>query len=208
MRNTSSSGTLEHSGPNALDQWGVRRRNVLRSTAGGIAGPSLADCLDSTGVGSDSSDDEEPVTIGLLAPHTESDYTGRSMAQAAELAVNERNDNGGIDARPVELVVADTDATSLEARRQYQRLVLQEGANVTMGVFDSPALRTIMNDIAEQETIHLPTEAASATVRELIADEQVDDSHTRLGEAHCGVLPSLNIYCTEYQIFITVKQSS
>ncbi|APX95132.1 ABC transporter substrate-binding protein [Natronorubrum daqingense] len=163
--------TLEDNGPNTLDQLSVRRRHVLRSTAGGIAGLSLAGCLDSTGVGSESSDDEEPVTIGLLAPHPESDYIGRSMAQAAELAVDELNENGGIDDTPVELVVANTNATPLEARRQYQHLVLREGADVTMGVFDSPALRTIMNDIAEHETIHLTTGAASATVSELIADD-------------------------------------
>jgi len=62
---------------------------------------------------------------------------GRSLVQGARIAVEEV---GKIDGREVEMVVGDTNSSPQEARRQYQRLVLEEGADVTVGVSTSEAL--------------------------------------------------------------------
>ncbi len=77
---------------------------------------------------------------------------------------------GGLLGRDVELAVGDTNSSPLEARRQYQRLVLEEDADVTVGVFDSPSLETIIEDIAEQETIHLTTGAATSAVSRKVSE--------------------------------------
>lgn len=147
------------------------RRRFLKSTAGGAAGLTLAGCLDTATSLTGSSGDDEPVTIGVLAPNPESDFIGQSMVRAAEVAVKNLNENGGILDRDIELVVGDTNSSSLEARREYQRLILEEDVDVTVGVFASAALENIMDDIAEQETLHLTSGSATTTPSRLIAED-------------------------------------
>lgn len=148
---------------------GLDRRRLLETTAGGAASLSLAGCLGTAGsiVGGT---DTDPVTIGVLAPNPDSDPTGRSIVRGAQISVDELNENGGIRGRQVELVVGDTNGSPLEGRRQYQRLILEEDADVTVGVSTSEVLVELMDDIAEQETVHLTagsaTTAASAKVKE------------------------------------------
>lgn len=150
----------------------LNRRRLLKTTTGVAAGISVAGCLDSyETIAGRSDDDDEPVTIGVLAPNPNSDYIGRSIVRAAEIAVTELNDDGGINGRDVEMAVGDTNGSPLEARRQYQRLVLEEGADVTVGIFASEALLGIIDDIAEQETIHLTSGAATTKVSRLVNEE-------------------------------------
>jgi len=77
------------------------------------------------------------VTVGVLAPNPDNDSMGRSLVQGARIAVEEV---GKSTAARWEMVVGDTNSSPQEARRQYQRLVLEEGADVTVGVSTSEAL--------------------------------------------------------------------
>lgn len=150
------------------------RRTILKAAGGAGASVSLAGCLDTyDGIVGDSGD-PDPVTVGLLAPNPQSDFIGRTMMQAAQVAVDELNDEDGIDGREVQLAVGDTNESPLEAKREYQRLVLEEDADVTVGVFHSPALVNIMDDIAEQEVLHLTSGAAS-----LVASQRVHEAYDR-----------------------------
>lgn len=146
------------------------RRRFLKATAGVGAGVSLTGCLGQYQVlgGTDS---EEPVKIGLLAPSPNSNRMGRSMKQAADLAVTHLNEEGGILGREVELVVGNTKESSLEARREYQRLILEENVDATAGVFSSEALLSIIDDIAEQQTLHLTSGAATSEVSRMVRDD-------------------------------------
>ncbi|WP_436345726.1 ABC transporter substrate-binding protein [Natronorubrum sp. FCH18a] len=170
------------------------RRTVLKVTAAGTTGVSLAGCLSSDELITGSSSDEETITVGLLAPGPESDFVGRSMAQAAAVAVDEINDNGGINGQDVELAVGDTNGSPLEARRQYQRLVLEEKVDVTVGMFASEALVNIMDDIAEQETLHLTAGAATQ-----IASRRVHDEYDRY-KYHFRVGPTNDVDLGRAQI--------
>lgn len=174
--------TSRDSSRNESQQQTLNRRRLLKTSSGVVAGASIAGCLDSYETFAGPSDGEEPVTIGVLAPNPDSDYTGQSIVRGAAVAVTELNGNGGINGRDVELVVGDTNGSPLEARRQYQRLVLQEGADVTVGVFRSEALMGIIDDVAEQETIHLTAGAATTEVSRLV-NEAYDQYkyHFRVG---------------------------
>ncbi|MFD1563425.1 ABC transporter substrate-binding protein [Haloarchaeobius amylolyticus] len=160
---------------------GLERRQVLKTTAGGAVGLSLAGCLDTYGaiIGDD---DTEPITVGVLAPGPDSDTTGQSNVRGAQIAVDELNDDGGILGREVELAVGDSNRSAREGSREYQRLVLEEGADVTVGVATSEVLEGILDDVAEQETIHLTAGAVTMTPSELIG-EQYDEYkyHFRVG---------------------------
>ncbi|WP_440763469.1 ABC transporter substrate-binding protein [Natronorubrum sp. DTA7] len=170
------------------------RRSLLKMTAGGTAGISLAGCLSSYESITGTSSDEETITIGILAPEPESNFVGRSMAQAATVAVDELNENGGIDGTTVELAVGDTNGSPLEARRQYQRLILEEGVDVTVGMFASEALVNIMDDIAEQETLHLTAGAATQ-----IASRRVHEEYDRY-KYHFRVGPTNDVDLGRAQI--------
>lgn len=176
------------------DRGGLDRRRFLETTAIGTVAVSSAGCLGLDGDGAvdvgtemydeivDGDEDEETVTIGLLAPNPEGNFVGRSMARSARIAVDELNAAGGIAGHDVELAVRDTNASPLEARRQYQQLVLEDGADVTVGIFDSPALMNVIDDVAEQETIHLTTGAATSAVSRLVSREyETYKYHFRVG---------------------------
>jgi len=154
----------------ATDRRGLRRRHVL-ATAGSAATLSTAGCLGTVGSITGGSGSEDPITIGVLAPNPDSDFIGRSMVRGARVAVNELRNAGGIDGRDVEMVVGDTNSSPLEARRQYQRLILEEDADVTVGIFASESLMAVMEDIAEQQTVHLTSGAATAEASRLVSEE-------------------------------------
>ncbi|MFC6716608.1 ABC transporter substrate-binding protein [Natrialbaceae archaeon GCM10025810] len=162
----------------------VRRRHVLKAGAGGALGVSLAGCLDVYGSLTGGASDEDVVKIGLLAPDpTEGgEVAGFSMKNAAELAVSELNDpdsdigtneldEPGINGTDVELVVADTNDSSRETKRQYHELILEHDVDVTVGIFSSDGLMNIVDDIAEQETVHLTTGAATTQASSLVREE-------------------------------------
>ncbi|WP_254531634.1 ABC transporter substrate-binding protein [Natrinema gelatinilyticum] len=160
---------------------GLDRRRMLKTTAGGTVSLSFAGCLETAGsivTGAEA----DPVTVGVLAPNPDSNATGRSIVEGARIARNQLEDNGGIDGKDVELVVGDTNSSPLEARRQYQRLVLEDGADVTIGVATSEALIALMDDIAEQQVPHL-TAGAATTAASRLVNEQYEKYkyHFRVG---------------------------
>ncbi|MDS0475185.1 ABC transporter substrate-binding protein [Natrinema sp. 1APR25-10V2] len=171
MGKPTSSTVNERLSPLSTLSQDPNRRRFLKSTAGGAASLTLAGCLDTATSLAGGSGDVDPVTIGVLAPNPDSDFIGQSMARAAQVAVDTLNENGGVLGRDVELVVGDTNSSPLEARRQYQRLILEENADVTVGVFASAALENIMGDIAEQQTLHLTSGSATTTPSRLIAED-------------------------------------
>ncbi|MFB1063801.1 ABC transporter substrate-binding protein [Natrinema sp. H-ect4] len=169
-------------GPPTTRRGGLDRRRVLKTTAAGATTLSFAGCLGTVGSITGGSGSEDPITIGTLAPNPDSNYIGRGMARGAQVAVNEINNNGGLLGRDVELAVGDTNSSPLEARRQYQRLILEDEADFTVGVFDSPSLETIIEDIAEQQTIHLTSGASTPAVSQKV-NENYDryKYHFRVG---------------------------
>ena len=148
---------------------GLQRRHFL-ATAGGAATLSTAGCLETVGSIAGGSASENPITIGTLAPNPDSNYIGRGMVRGAQVAADEINENGGILGREVQLAIGDTNSSPLEARRQYQRLILEDEADFTVGVFDSPSLETIIEDIAEQQTIHLTSGASTPAVSRKVSE--------------------------------------
>ncbi|QSX00175.1 ABC transporter substrate-binding protein [Haloterrigena alkaliphila] len=195
-RTDGTSGT--DAGPGRID-----RRTVLKTAAGSGATVSLAGCLGTYETIVGSSTEAEPITVGMLAPNPKSNVIGQSMAQSAQLAVDELNENGGIDGQEVELVVGNTKSSPLEGRRAYQRLILEHGADVTVGVFDSPTLVNLMDEIAEQQTLHLTAGAASRFASQKV-NEEYDryKYHFRVGPTNDADLGRaqinfMNVYATE-----------
>jgi branched-chain amino acid transport system substrate-binding protein len=92
----------------------------------------------------------EPITIGWVGPLSPpGGYAeGTNMKNAAILAAEEINKQGGLLGRPVEIVYADTRGMPAEGRAAAERLVQQNKAVAVFGEFHSPVA------LAEMEVFH------------------------------------------------------
>ena len=172
------------------NETGAGRRRFLKATGGAALATTVAGCLslgggDSGGGGGNGSGGgggnssggggnaniDGPITIGALAPNPENDPIGGSIINAAELAVQELNNNGGIGGAEVNLVTGNTEEDPSTGQQRYRELVLNQNADVTTGVFTSEVLLNIMDDIAQQQTLHLTSGAATTEASRMVAED-------------------------------------
>jgi len=143
------------------------RRTVLKAT--GLAGlTATAGCL---GGGSGSSGPSGTFKIGVLAPEPEKNPIGASIANSAKLARDELNENGGVLGNDVEVIVKDTKEKPGVGKDKYQDLTVGENVDFTAGVFTSEVQLALMDSIAEQETVHMDTGAATPEASTMVKDD-------------------------------------
>ncbi|WP_137283756.1 ABC transporter substrate-binding protein [Halorussus salinisoli] len=165
----SGTGNNDKKTPGGSD---VGRRRFLHVAGTGVAATSLAGC---TG-GSRSNDAKTqqvqgPIKIGVLAPEPANNPIGASMANSAELAANQLNENGGVLGANVEIVVKDTKEDPATGQRKYQELTVGEQVDLTTGVFTSEVLMNLMSSIAQQRTLHMSTGAATPEASQRVAED-------------------------------------
>ena len=123
MQNTAGSGTDGNGG-----RAGLHRRGFL-AAAGAGATASFAGCIGNGG------DGDGPITLGAVYLLTGvAEQLGASSRAAAEVAIQEINDDGGIMDREVESVFRDHGE---DPQGQIRSLVQEEGADVMMGITSS-----------------------------------------------------------------------
>lgn len=144
----------------------MNRRQFV-GLAGAGATVSLAGCIGGLGDG----DDGDGIEIGLLAYDPGSAPQGTAQQQAAELAVSDLNDDGGVLDQEVELHVADTQGSSSTASDRYLEFVVEENVDLTAGVFRTEVMTGLMSDIADHETIHMSGGHTSPVIAEMLADD-------------------------------------
>ena len=160
----------------------VRRRTFLKATGAGVAGVSLAGCVNTGGGDGEDGGDTgggspgggngtttgtasggglpDTVRIGVLAPEPSSNPIGASIANGAKLAAKQLTEQGS--GPKFEAVVKDTKEKPDTGRSKYRELTLGSNpVNVTTGIFTSEVLLAVLDDIAEQQIPHLTTGAAT-----------------------------------------------
>jgi branched-chain amino acid transport system substrate-binding protein len=86
------------------------------------------------GCGDDGGGDDGPVRVAMLAPSTGPLMgVGQSFERVAQVAVDNINEQGGIDGRDLELVIEDTMANPTEAAAILERLATMEGVVAAVG---------------------------------------------------------------------------
>lgn len=162
----------------------IKRRDVVRA---GIVGGTIgvAGCQDlindsddgnpaSDYSGEDIPDDAlegETISIGHLAPYPEdSDFgVGYDAVRAAELAIDEQNQAGGVLGAEVEQVVRDTNISPSTSRQRYRELV-EEGVDFTMGCFLGQVLIQVLALSTQEEMLHLENYSAETISSDLTAE--------------------------------------
>jgi ABC-type branched-subunit amino acid transport system substrate-binding protein len=113
----------------------VTRRRVLRwSAAGGTVG--LGATLLSSKPWRAAFADAKPYKLGTEQPLTGvAAYGGKSSLVGVQMAVDRINKSGGINGRPVELVVADDQSKPDTGRRAVEKLATEDGIDFHVGGF-------------------------------------------------------------------------
>lgn len=146
------------------------RRKVLQALGAGATASALAGCGGL--VGSDDEDElGDTLRIGALGPEPETDPVGASIMIGAEVAAAELNEDGGVLGADVEIHRGDTGGTAGGAGDAYSELVLEDDVHFTLGNFVSEALLGIVDDIADEQKIHLTTGSGTPKVTENVAED-------------------------------------
>lgn len=149
-----------------------------------------------------------PILIGALAPLSPPGWAaaGRHLVAGLELAVRDLNSSGGVDGRPLKLLVRDTAADPMRATAAVDEFA-DVGAAAVVGEFHSVVARAAA---AQSVVRHLPFVCSSA-VLDALTDEPTDlvariappqsrgwtlyaDYLRSLGHAHIAVVAQPSIY--------------
>ncbi|HTU03181.1 MAG TPA: ABC transporter substrate-binding protein, partial [Candidatus Sulfotelmatobacter sp.] len=134
------------------------RRDFLK--AGGIAVTAAA--LPAAWVRRGGAATIEPVRIGILGPLT--DFTGRDIQRAAQIAAEEINAGGGILGRPIQLFSGDSEGVPEKAIQAWQQLTARDQVHAIVGGFRSGAVLALVPHVARTRTPFIITGAASPDI--------------------------------------------
>ena len=114
----------------------------------------------------------DALKIGVLAPLS-GPYAagGTSFVQAAALAVEQANAEGGVSGRLVTIVVADTQGRVDVAKAEALRLVSREKVSALVGAYLSEETVGVMEVAAAHRTVLLVPVAATAEITDLVRRE-------------------------------------
>lgn len=138
---------------------GTSRRNVIKTIGAGSVATALAGCGDLIGSGDDA---EGEVKIGHIGPSD--NVLGIGSERAAEMALNEINDSGGIMDEDVELVTGNTQASRSEAESVVEQMITQENVDVIVGAFQSEVARGVIDLSSEFDVPYLSTGPADPSL--------------------------------------------
>ncbi|WP_345781971.1 ABC transporter substrate-binding protein [Natrinema salsiterrestre] len=138
---------------------GYDRRTILKTATAGAGLTSIAGCLGGGSGGSGS------VTLGAMNILSGfASLYGEEAERGYDLAVEEINNNGGIDGNDVEVIVRDTEADSGTATQQMTSLIEEDGVDGLMGLDSSGVAQNIAPQIKQSQMPLMITHAATPYV--------------------------------------------
>jgi urea transport system substrate-binding protein len=152
-QHTTSSGEETGSSSKETNLSGLPRRRVLQTTGSVLSASMLAGC---NALLEGSSDEESgPFVIGAdLALSQGFSLVGGGMVNAAKLAAEEINNNGGVDGRDIEFVVEDNEASGETAVSKANKLIDQDEVDLLFGPINS-FTRIAMSPVAQENEVPL-----------------------------------------------------
>jgi len=103
---------------------------------------------------------KEKIVIGVIGPMSVSE--GTAEKNAAMLAAEEINKEGGILGKEIEIVVGDTKLDPSTATSEFRRLATIENAVMITGGFSSGVMSSMMETMAETKTVFLADASSPA----------------------------------------------
>jgi len=130
------------------------RREFLTSSAL-VAGTALAGCSDGGGGGSSDSD---TIKIGVLEDRSGNfALVGTPKHKATMLAIEEINENGGIDGKQIETFAPDPQSNNQRYKELTKRAIQQEQVDVLWAGYSSATRETIRPTIDREDQLYFYT---------------------------------------------------
>jgi len=126
----------------------VTRRGFIKnsSTIAAISSVGLAGCL---------GDDGDEIVLGDLSPRTgDMSIYGNPMSNAAELAVQEINDDGGLLGRDVVIEAPDPQSDPQVSQDVVSRLIQEENVDALFGMVSSANRESILPIVTENRQLY------------------------------------------------------
>jgi len=108
------------------------------------------------------------IKIGLLAPL--SHQVGEGQVNAAKLAVERINADGGVNGKMLKLFIEDTEIKPEKAINGYKKLVMVDGVKAVVGAFSSGVVLSLMDHIARYKVPFIATGSSSNTLGQKVAE--------------------------------------
>lgn len=105
--------------------------------------------------------------IGALGPLT--DFTGRDILRAAQMAAEEINQAGGVLGKQVEIVPAD-EGDSEQTVHAFQQLTTRDRVHAVVGGFRSGVILAVLPHVARARVPFIVTGAASPDITKGVKD--------------------------------------
>jgi branched-chain amino acid transport system substrate-binding protein len=107
----------------------------------------------------------DTIKIGVIAPFKTP--SGESLLNAAKMAAEDINAQGGIMGKNIELIFGNTEYKPEKGAMAYNKLVLQDKCGLVIGTCSSGVAKAVMDQMARYKTLFIPTGAASEALSEL-----------------------------------------
>jgi branched-chain amino acid transport system substrate-binding protein len=133
--------------------------------------------------------DPAPIKIGVIAEAQA--VAGSSIPQAAQIAADEINANGGVDGRKIEIVSYDNHSSSAESVRAFQRAVNEDHVNAVIGSYISEVVLALEPWAGRLKTVFITPGAASDVITQNIAKDYEHNKYTFHGYLTSGALSGL-----------------
>ena len=129
----------------------------------------------------------EPIKVGFLVDQTGAlaDY-GHAHRVVGEAAARRINENGGIDGRPIELVIADTESDPSAATPRARQLVESENVDFLLGSNTSGVVLAVAGVAKETETVYFATAGGALLGTPANANRYVFDFNTNVRQETNG----------------------
>jgi branched-chain amino acid transport system substrate-binding protein len=106
----------------------------------------------------------DTIKIGVISPFKTP--SGESQLNAAKIATDDINAQGGIMGKQIELILANTEYKPEKGAMGYKKLVLQDKCDVVFGTCSSGVAKSVMDQMARYKTLFISTGAASEALAE------------------------------------------
>src|SRR6202007_532207 len=121
------------------------------------------------GMGAGMASAADPIKIGVIAEAQA--IAGASIPQAAQLAADEINAQGGVDGRKIEIVTYDNHSSSADSVRAFQRAVNEDKVNVVIASYISEVVLALEPWAARLKTPFITPGAASNEISKSVHND-------------------------------------
>jgi branched-chain amino acid transport system substrate-binding protein len=130
---------------------------------------------------------QDPIKIGVYAPLSgDSAMVGQTLVEGVQLATKQINEAGGIDGRPIELIIEDDEQSPKVAVSAVNKLVYKDKVIGVIGTVNSSCTLASMEVTWEAEVPHITPIASNPTITVDRPDSSLRRASSRCNYSLCG----------------------